>query len=540
MGERRFRILVADDLAESGVAWLRNRDDVDLTVLSTPDEAELAEAAAEADALLVRSRTRVTAAVIEGSRRLRVIGRAGIGVDNIDLAAATARGVVVMNVPDANAETTAEHALALLFAAARRIPEADRSLREGRWERKRLLGVEIAGKTLGIVGCGNIGSRVARRALGLGLKTLAYDPYLSPDAALPEGVLRVDLGELLARSDFLTIHVPLTDDTRGLVGASFLSSMRPGSILVQCSRGGVVDEAALVRALEEGPLAAAAVDVFAEEPPPPDHPLLSLPNVVLTPHLGASTREAQERASRAIARQVVEYLLNGAPVNAVNLVGIDAEQVRSLEPWIELARRLGAVAAALEPRARRLAVEARGEIARRPTSVLLRAAAAGYLARFVEHPPNLVNASLLAAERGVELEERRRENLRDFASMLVVHAVAEENERSAAGTLFGARQLRLVAVDGRPLEAIPEGTLLVVANEDRPGVVGRIGSALGAAGVNISSLHLAPPGRRHPLALLVASLSTPPPDEAIERIRALPEVSDVRTVALGGPSGSAS
>lgn len=526
-------MLVADKLSDEGLAVLRARPEFDVVVRTGLDEAGLAAAAATAHALVVRSGVKVTAKVLAAAPLLRVVGRAGIGVDNIDVAAATRHGVLVMNSPDANANTTAEHALSLIFALARAIPAADRSVRAGKWERTRFVGTELAGKVLGVIGGGNIGRRVAAKAKALGLHVLVHDPYLAADALRAEQIEVVALDALLARSDIVTIHVPLLDSTRNLIDAAAIARMKPGARIVNCARGGIVAEQDLAEALRTGRLAGAALDVFEQEPPPADHPLLSLDNVVLTPHLGASTAEAQSRASLEICEQVLAYLSDGEVKNAVNLPRVAPAVLAELAPWIELGRRLGRLAAGLaECPCDRLEVGFQGRLAALDTSPVARSIAAGFLAPALAEPVNLVNALAIAEQRGIRLEERRSERVRDFASMISVAASGAGRGATVAGTLFGHRQPRVVRIDDYQLEAIAEGPILVVRNADRPGVIGNIGSLLGAASVNIRAMHLAAPELRGGPALAVLNTEPEVPAATLDSIRRLPEVLRANVVRL--------
>ncbi len=532
------KILVADKLSKEGIRLLESTEGVEVVVRHGMTEDEFAEAAAGVDAILVRSAAKVTARILAAADRLRVVGRAGIGVDNIDVAGATARGVLVMNVPDANADTTAEHAITLLVALARNLPTADRSLRAGNWERSKFLGSELQGKVLGIIGGGNIGRRVASRARGLGMEVVVHDPFLPPDALKDLHVAVVSMDELCARADFITLHTPLLDATRHLVDADFLSRVKPNVRIVNCARGGIVDEAALVDALREGRIRGAALDVFETEPPPKDHPLFEFENVVVTPHLGASTSEAQTRASVDLCRQVLDYLDHGEARNALNLPRTPPELLSELAPWTSLAGRLGLLLAGLlDGPAERLDLSYRGTLAELETGTVTRAFVAGLLRPAFDTPVNLVNALQLAGERGLAVEERKRAAIRDFAAMITGTATIDGKKISVSGALFGHRQPRIVKIDGFHLEAIPEGSLLVVRNEDRPGTLGRIGSILGDAGVNIKAMHLAPPRAEDGHALGVVNVEPDVDAATLDAIRALPEVRRVAFVRLDGEPG---
>ncbi len=533
MTQPNVRILVADKLSPEGIDLLRAEEGVEVIVHAVPPDDVFAQLASDVDAILVRSAAKVRAPILDAAKRLKVVGRAGIGVDNVDVKHATTRGVMVMNVPDANADTTAEHTISLLCALARNVPQADRSVREGRWERSKFIGAELNGKVFGIIGGGNIGRRVARRARGLGLEVVVHDPFLAKDALAELGIDVVTLEDLAAQADFISLHVPLIDATRNMVNSALIDKMKPGVRIINCARGGIVNEDDLVAALESGKVAGAALDVFATEPPPKDHPLLSRDDVVLTPHLGASTAEAQTRASVDLCRQVLDYLLRGEVRNAVNLPRVAKELMTELSPWIDLAGRLGRLLGGLlDAPCERIEVSYRGRLARVDAETVTRAAVAGVLSPAFEHPVNLINALDLAKSRGIAIEERRSEQIRDFTSMLTCRARCGGRSLTVAGTLFGIRQPRLVRIDRWHLEAILEGPILVVQNDDQPGVIGRLGSVLGDAAVNISAMHLSPPRAPGERALVVLNVTPDVPAATLERIRSLAGVSRAGIVVL--------
>jgi len=487
-----FRVLVADPIEAEGVAALR-AGGLEVEQRQGLGEASLCAELPGFDALLVRSKTTVTARALEHAARLRLITRAGIGVDNVDLAAASRRGVIVTNVPDATTTTTAEHAIALLLALARRIPAADRHLRGGGFERSRFVGSELAGKTLGIVGLGRIGRVVADRALGLKLRVLAHDPFLPTGATPLPGVACVPLAELLAAADFLTVHVPLTDATRGMIAARELAAARRGLRVINAARGGIVDEAALVAALDSGQVAGAALDVFEHEPLPADSPLRRFDQVILTPHLGASTAEAQLRVALEAAAQIVDFARSGVARSAVNFAALPDDLREELLPWLGLAGRLGRLGGALadgSPVAR-VALTFRGgrfaAAGERATAPLRAALLAGLLAPTLGDDVSPVNAALFARERQIELLEAREERDRDFVARIVAEIAGGERRLRLEGTCFGRRP-RLIGLDGVALDAPLEGQLLVTRHHDRPGQVGRIGTLLGAHGVNLLSV----------------------------------------------------
>jgi D-3-phosphoglycerate dehydrogenase len=527
------RVLVADPIAPEGVALLEGAPDLRVEVRPGLKGDDLLRAVAGVHALVVRSATQVTAAVIEAAGTLEVVGRAGVGVDNVDVTAATKRGVLVMNTPGGSATTTAEHALALLFALSRQIPQATASMKAGRWEKSRFMGREICGKTLGIVGVGNIGRVVADRARGLKMRVVAHDPFLSEDAAARLGVELVPLDELLARSDFITIHAPLTPQTRGLLGAAAFAKMKEGAMVVNCARGGIVDEAALAEALRAGKVAGAALDVFEKEPPGAS-PLFDLESFICTPHLGASTDEAQVAVSVAIARQVIDYLTNGVLQNAVNFPAISREQLEVVGPWLSLAERMGAFAAqVLAGAPRKIYVQYDGEIAGQELAPVTSALLRGLLSRMVdEGTVNYVNARLLAGERGVDVVESKSARAKDYTSLLTVRVAGADGEVSVAGTLFGRNDARVVRVNQFRLEVLPEGHAILLHNRDRPGVIGSIGTVLGRRGINVSRMQLGL-DREKGEALSVWSVDAPVDREALEEIRGQPNTLSVRALHLG-------
>ena len=518
------RVLISDKLSPAAVQIFRDRGvEVDFKPGLKP--AEIREIIGEYDGLAVRSATKVTRELLEAAPRLKVVGRAGIGVDNVDVTTATARGVVVMNTPFGNAITTAEHAIAMMFALARQIPEASASTKAGKWEKNRFMGVELTGKTLGLVGCGNIGSIVADRANGLRMKVVAYDPFLSEKRAVELGVEKLELDALIARADFITIHAPYTEQTKNILNRERLFAMKKGARLINCARGGLVDEAALHDALASGHLAGAALDVFEVEPAT-DSPLFGLENVVCTPHLGAATTEAQENVALQVAEQMADFLLSGAVSNAINMPSVTAEEAPRLKPYMELARLLGALAGQLTASAgdeiRAIRVEYEGAVAELNRKPLTAAALAGVLAPMMG-AVNMVNAPALAKERGIEVAETVLERSGDYATLLRVTIATASWTRSVAGTLVGTGKPRLVEAKGIAVEAEFAPHMLYVTNLDKPGFIGRFGTALSAAGINIATFHL---GRDVPGgdAICLVGLDAPLPEVVLAEIRALPLV----------------
>ncbi|HTN52939.1 MAG TPA: phosphoglycerate dehydrogenase [Anaeromyxobacter sp.] len=525
------RVLVSDDLSPEAIRILARAGlEVDVKVGLKP--AELEEIIGGYDALAVRSATKVNARLLERAARLRVVGRAGVGVDNVDLEAATRRGVVVMNTPGGSSVTVAELALALILAMARHVPAATASVKAGKWEKKRFQGRELAGKTLGVVGIGNIGSVLVDRALAMKMQVIAHDPFISPDAAAKMGVTLVELDRLWAEADVVSLHVPLTEQTRNLVNATVLARMRKGAVLVNCARGGIVDERALAEALASGHLGGAALDVFEKEPPPHDHPLLALDGFVCTPHLGASTEEAQSAVAVAVAEQLAAFLLHGVVKNAVNAPGLPREVMDQLAPYLPLAEKLGSLAAQLAPlNPTEVTVEVAGEIASGPMRPLAARALVGLLRRFLETPVNEVNAPALARERGIALREVRSAEPQDYASLITVSVRGQGGEAQVAGTVYGKREARLVRVGGFRVEAVPEGPVILCENDDAPGVVGNLGTVLGEAGVNIARISLS---RREDRSRAFAFLNVDSPagNALLERLRALPHVRSVQAIQL--------
>jgi D-3-phosphoglycerate dehydrogenase len=526
----RPRILVADGLAEEGLARLRAAGDVVLR--NGLAEDELRAALSGTDAVVVRSRTRVTAAALGEPGRLRVIARAGVGVDNIDVDAATRRGILVLNTPEGSTTAAAEHTLAVLLALVRHIPQAQAALRAGEWRRDRFVGTELSGKTLGVVGLGKIGAEVARRALGFGMRVVACDPYVAEERAHRLGVDLAPWAEVLRDADVLTLHVPLGSATRALLGRDELGAMKRGALLVNCARGGLVDEQALLAALEEGRLAGAALDVFAEEPPPPGHPLLRHPRVVATPHLGGSTAEAQRSIAIDVADQVLAAL-EGKPVRgAVNAPALGEEMWRRLDPFIRLAGTLGALTQQLaRGQCRAVGLRYEGEVARADTSVLTASYLAGLLRRVADQTVNVVNAAVVAGERGFAVSEAHTDLCEDFTSHLLADVETSSERLRLGGTLFGHREPRITRLNTWRIDLAPGERMLFLWNEDRPGMIGLVGTILGRHGVNIANMHV---GRRDRggTALMVLTLDGEAPEAAVREIERAEGIGRVTAVHL--------
>ncbi len=525
------KVLVSDELAPQGLEILERARGMQVAYRPGLPPGDLLAEIADVDGLVIRSATKVTADVIAAAQALQVIGRAGIGVDNVDVPAATARGIVVMNTPDGNNITTAEHAVALLVSLARHIPQATASMRQGLWEKNRFMGTELYHRTLGVIGLGRIGRIVADRARGLGMKVIAHDPYLAEGAIPNLEVELVGQDELFARADAITLHVPKTKDTAALLDRKAFAKMRRGVLIVNAARGGIVDERALLEALESGQVGGAALDVFEKEPPPKDHPLLGHERVICTPHLGASTEQAQVNVSIAIAEQVRDYLLSGIIGNAVNVPSISKEALGRVRPYLELATKLGRFQGQLCPgQIDSIEVEYSGDAAALDVAPITVAVLCGVL-ESVTDQVNMVNAPVIARERGIKVIESKASRSSDFASAITTR-VSGCLERLVAGAVFHGVQPRIVRIDDFMLEAIPEGPTLLLHNHDRPGVVGHVGTVLGEEGVNISRMQLALVRERSEACMLV-NVDSAPSAAVMERLRSLPHMISAQLVELG-------
>jgi D-3-phosphoglycerate dehydrogenase len=521
------KVLISDALSPAAVQIFRDRGiEVDFQPALGKDKEKLAAVVGNFDGLAVRSATKVTSKVLEQARNLKVIGRAGIGVDNVDIPAATARGIIVMNTPFGNSITTAEHAISLMLALARQIPEADASTRAGKWEKNKFMGVEIFGKTLGVIGCGNIGSIVADRATGLRMKVVAFDPFLSQERADDLGVEKVEIDQLFRRADFITLHTPLTDKTRNIISAGAIKNMKKGVRIINCARGGLVDEAALYEALKSGQVAGAAFDVFVTEPAT-ENPLFHLPNVVCTPHLGAATSEAQENVALQIAEQMSDYLLRGAITNAINFPSISAEEAPKLKPFIALAEKLGSFAGQLtETGISKVQLAYEGAVAQMNTKALTSAALAGLL-RPMLGDVNVVSAPVVAKERGIVIEEVTREMPEDYESLITVTVTTERQTRHVSGTVFADGRPRIVNIKGIRMDAEFGPSMIYITNLDKPGFIGKFSSTLGEAGINIATFHVgrdAPGGN----AVALIEIDGDLPEAVLAKVRALPQVQQAK------------
>ncbi len=525
------KIFIADKLSEAGINYLTEQPDVQVHLETGLNEEALCNIIGDYDALLIRSDTKVTDKVLQAGRRLKVVGRAGIGVDNVDVAAATERGIIVMNTPDANATTTAELAIAHMMSLSRHLSKADRSVREGKWERSKFVGSELANKTLAILGFGTIGRIVAKRGLGLNMRVIAYDPFVTDEIFDEIGVQSVDLDELVQQADYLTLHCPLIEKTRNIIGSEQFAKMKKTAMLINCARGGLIEETALYNALATGEITAAALDVYEHEPPK-DSPLLELDNIVFTPHLGASTKEAQVAVSVEIARQAVTYLKTGEAVNALNLPRLSAEELKKSKPFMQLANILGRMLFGLATGALdhvEIALYGRAaEVDPHPVSV---EALVGILDQQLSIPVNRVNACDLAKRQGISVTESRTEESHDFVSLIRLIGHSGEEQITLTGTLLGGCHPRLIGIDSYEIEIVPEGTLLITRHEDKPGVIAALGGILGQANINISRMQvgMADESRQ---AMAVVSVSAPLSDEMLKDICDIPAVSSAIQIKL--------
>ncbi len=528
-----FKVMIRDSMSPVAREILEATGKIEVVVdnnkaANAPEV--LAEMIGEYDGLAIRSGTQVTRAVMEKAGRLKVIGRAGIGVDNIDLESATRQGVVVMNAPGGNTVTTAEHTISMMLALARNIPQATASLREGVWDKKKLLGVEIAGKTLGIVGLGHIGRVVADRARGLKMRVIAADPYVSAEAAAKINVRLVALDELFARSDFISLHVPRLKETVNMINADTLSRMKPGVRIVNCSRGDVVNLADLYSALESGQVAGAAIDVFPMEPPDASLPILKHPHVVLSPHIGASTGEAQVKVARMIAEQMAACLIDGVITNAVNFPSVTMEEMTRLRPYLTLAEKMGSLMGQLIRAPHDITIHYSGDIRNIATEPVTHALLKGLLGAFTDKPINYVNARAIAKDKGISVREAVTHEEGDFSSLirLKLEGTAERPDE-IWGTIYEKKYPRLVRIGDVYLDAIPEGSMIVIQNYDRPGVIGNVGTTLGNHGINIGRFQL---GRREDRVVCLVNIDSPAPEPVLDEIKRLPNIVSVRQVQL--------
>ena len=522
---------MSDKLADVGIKMFEEAGgiDVDVKVGLTPEE--LKEIIGDYEALVIRSATKVTEEILEAATRLRVVGRAGIGLDNVDIPAATKRGVVVMNTPEGNVVTTAEHAIAMMLALSRNIPQGTASLKAERWEKKNLQGKEIFNKTLGLLGYGRIGSIVADRARGLKMRVIVHDPYANKELVEQAGFELVSLEDLYRRADYITIHVPKMEETVNLINKEAIDRMKPGVMIINCARGGIVNEKDLADAVKSGKVGGAALDVFETEPPG-SSPLFEFDNIICTPHLGASTAEAQTNVAVAVAEQIISYLQTGTIINAVNVPSVTGELLTKLRPYLTLAERMGCLQAQLAGGAiKTVTIEYLGDFQGLDTTSVTTAALKGLLAPFLKDEVNFVNAPMIAKERGIKVIESRNVEAEDFTNLITIHATASERSNTVSGTIFGKREPRIVRINTFRLEVIPEGHLLLIHNVDKPGAIGSIGTVLGRYNVNIARMNVGQEkdGGRN---VILLDTDTPTPPEAMKELRGLPLIKSITPLEL--------
>jgi D-3-phosphoglycerate dehydrogenase len=529
-----MNILVCDPISPKGIALLQQRSEFKVSVLNRKHtEEELIHLVGEMNALVVRSETKVTRKVIEAAPKLKVVGRAGVGVDNVDVEAATQHGVVVMNTPGGNTISAAELTMSMLMSLARKIPQANASMKAGEWNRKAFSGVELYNKTLGVIGMGRIGSEVVRRAQAFGMKVLGYDPFLAVSRAKAMQIEVVDLDTIYSRSDFITVHIPMTDQARGMINAAAMAKMKKGVRLINCARGGIIDETDLAAAIKSGQVAGAALDVYTQEPPPAVFPLRDLPQVIMTPHLGASTTEAQDNVGIEVAEAITSFLLTGEIRNAVNMPNLDAKTFELVKPYISLGEKLGKLLAQIAPpRNERLVITYGGKANELPTDPITRSVLKGFLEQVCGSDVNHVNVLVQAHTLGLLVEEVKSNEETDFSEWLHVTACHENSKVSAAGTFFsGRRHPRIVRINSSPVEIVPKGVLFLMNNKDRPGIVGQVGTLMGKHGINIASMSLSR-NEAGGQALTVLNLDSVPPADLMAEIQKDSDITNVRVVKL--------
>jgi D-3-phosphoglycerate dehydrogenase len=525
-----MKVLISDSMSSQCVDILKKAGlDVDVKTGLKPDE--LKAIIGDYDGLVVRSATKATAEIIEAANNLKVIGRAGSGLDNVDKIAASKKGIVVMNTPGGNTITTAEHAIALMFSIARMTPQANASMAAGKWEKNKFMGVELFNKTLGVIGLGAIGSEVARRAQAMGMHVIAFDPFLNEEKAKSMGIEKLEIAEIFKKAAFITLHTPLTPETKNLINAASLKTMQDGVFIINCARGGIINEADLLEALNSGKVAGAGLDVFEKEPPE-NNPLVGHPKVVCTPHLGASTTEAQENVALAIAEQIADYLVRGVIRNAVNFPSIPADQMSTLQPYVVLAEMVGSFASQIfDDGVSEVSIELRGETAELTAAPITIAVLKGVLSPGMQENVNFVNAPFIAKERGIEVKEVKSKDSGDYQSLLGVRLKSRKKELYVAGTLFSKKEPWILRIDNFNVEIVPEGTMLFMHNNDKPGVIGNIGTLLGSNGINIARMHF---GRESAggRAVSVVNIDSPVTDKIIADIKKLPNILDVKVINI--------
>ena len=527
-----MKILVSDSIAPQGLEVFQRAQgfEVDVRIGLTPDE--LKEICADYDGWVIRSGTRITAELIEAAKNLKVIGRAGVGFENIDVNAATQRGIVVMNTPGGNNVTTGEHTISLMMALARHIPQAVASLKSGKWERNKFIGIELCNKTIGVIGLGNVGRIVAERAAGLRMKVIGFDPFISAENIARMEVEPATLEEIFSRADFISVHVPLTTETHGLINREAFAKMKPGVRIINCARGGIVDEKDLADAIKEGKVAGAALDVYVDEPPAADHPLLKMDQVITTPHLGASTDEAQLNVAIAVAEQMVDFLAQGLVRYAVNVPSVSPELLKILRPYLILAEKLGSLQVQMaDVLPQEVHVEYRGEVTQYNIAPLTLAVLKGLLTPVMESSVNYVNAPIIAKERGIQVVESKSSKAGDFSSSITVKIATQDREVEVEGAIFGDKHPRIVRVDNFYLEAAPEGYILILRNKDVPGVVGNVGTILGKNSINIAGMELGR-GAKGGNAISFIHVDDQIPKETMKELRNLPQTVSAELVKL--------
>ncbi len=526
-----MKVFITDPIAQEGIDILKEAGlEVEEHLGLSPDD--LKKIIGEADGLVIRSNTKVTQDLVDSASNLKVVGRAGTGLDNVDIPACNKKGIVVMNTPGGNTNSAAEHTIAMMLALTRHIPQATASMKAGKWEKKKFQGQEVAGKTLGIIGSGRIGGIVSQLAKGLKMKVMAYDPYMNPEMAEKLGIEIVDLDKLLANADYVSVHTPLTDETRGMLNKDMFDKMKPTAMVLNCARGGIVNEADLYDALTSGKLAGAALDVFEKEPTTIENPLFQLKNFICTPHLGASTREAQENVAVAVARQIADYLIKGEVRNAVNVPSVSAETMKVLGPVLNLADKMGAFLAHLvKGPFKRVEISYQGDLADIDTAPVTISILKGLLAPVLREDVNFVNAPVVAKDRGIKVVESKSETCENFNNLLEVKVVSSEDENTLAGTIFGKTEPRLVRINKFTLEAVPEGHMLLIYNEDRPGVIGRVGTTLGEGRINIGRMQVGQDPEHHRNVILLTT-DVPAPKEVLQKLKEQDGVSNVISVEL--------
>lgn len=527
-----MKILITDGLSSEGLDILNSASELEVVEKKGISKEELLEEIKNYNGIIVRSATKVTKEVIDASEgSLKVIGRAGIGVDNVDVEYATKNGIVVMNTPEANAITTAEHTITLLCSLARNIPQAHRSLKEGRWDRSKYKGVELFGKTIGFVGLGNIGKLVAERAIGLKMNAVAFDPFLTPEATSKLGVELVTLDELIEKADIISVHTPLNAETKDLINKKSIAKMKDGVLILNCARGGIINESDLAEAITSGKVAGAGIDVYTTEPVEQDNPLLGLDeNIVITPHLGASTEEAQKKVGLAIAEQIVDFGVNGVVQNAVNMPSLSLEQLKSMKPYLDLAEKIGSLQGQLcKGAVKKINIEYDGDVSNLNTDPLTVAALKGFLTPIMDLPVSFVNAPVIAKERGIKVIESKSETSKEYTSLINMSVTTAEGKTGVSGTVYGKGEPRLVWVNGMSVDVVPQGHLLVSENYDKPGFIGSMTSLLGDKGVNIGLMHL---GREKigGRAIVFTNVDSPLSEELMSELSVLPDIISVTQV----------